>query len=317
MSDLPERRESTSVHVPRPNRVLDLTMDDGAIIRVRRHGKQDGPRLVLSHGNGLAIDGYLPFWGLLRERYDLVLFDFRNHGENPAHSEAGHDAAHFISDMDRVLAQTAREFGVKPVAGIFHSLSALAAIGHALEHPKSWRALVLFDPPLYPREGHPLGSLQRTDKDLRAARARRRTESYPSPHDFARQLASNRAFKLWRPEAYELMARATLRHDARSGEWKLACPRELEARIFEENRQPSLGTRLPEVKAPLKLIGADPDLEGAGPPAKIVRAIAEEASIEYEAIAGTTHFLQIEKPEECVRAMESFLARHAMAARRD
>ena len=63
-----------------------LMMDDGAIIRIRQHGNPDGPRLALSHGNGLAIDGYLPFWGPLRERYELILFDFRNHGQNPTAS---------------------------------------------------------------------------------------------------------------------------------------------------------------------------------------------------------------------------------------
>ena len=51
--------------VPEPRLAFDLTMADGAVIRVRRHGNPDGPRLVLSHGNGFAIDGYLPFWSEL------------------------------------------------------------------------------------------------------------------------------------------------------------------------------------------------------------------------------------------------------------
>ena len=50
-------------------------MEDGALIFVRQHGNPRAP-VVLSHGNGLAIDGYLPFWGPLCERYDLILFDF-------------------------------------------------------------------------------------------------------------------------------------------------------------------------------------------------------------------------------------------------
>ncbi|HXN85783.1 MAG TPA: alpha/beta hydrolase, partial [Candidatus Binataceae bacterium] len=108
--------------------------------------------------------------------------------------------------------------------------------------------------------------------------------------------------------------RATLRPDESAGDWILACPRALEARVFEENRDPSLWVRLPEIKAPVKLIGADPTTEGAGPPALICKAIGEELPIDYEAIAGTTHFLQMEKPEECVRATEAFLAKHRLAA---
>ena len=314
MSEQQKNSTHDTVQLPKPNRVLDLAMEDGAIIRIRRHGNPAGPRLVLSHGNGLAIDAYLPFWNLLRDRYDLILFDVRNHGENPLHGGSGHDMTHFVADLERTLAEVQREFGNKPIAGGFHSLSGLIAIRHALQHQDRWRALVLFDPPIYPRDGHPLANIQQNDKDSLAARARRRTERYKSPHDFAKQLASNRGFTRWRPEAYDLMARATLRQETSRGEWILACPRELEARVFEENRDPSLWLKLGEVKAPMKLIGADPHIEGAGAPALISKAIAAEMPVEYEAIPNVSHFLQIEKPEACVRAMETFLAKHGMAA---
>ena len=36
---------------------------------------------------------------------------------------------------------------------------------------------------------------------------------------------------------------------------------------------------------------------------------AAEVPVEYEAIPNTTHFLQIERPDECVRSMEAFLTR--------
>jgi pimeloyl-ACP methyl ester carboxylesterase len=289
-------------------------MDDGAIIRVRRLGNPGGPRLVLCHGNGLAIDAYQPFWNLLLDRYDLILFDVRNHGENPLHGPAGHDMAHFVVDLEKILGEVEHRFGSKPVGGVFHSLSGLIAIRHALAHPRRWRALVLFDPPIYPRDGHPLRDAQQGDKDQLAVRARKRTERYPTPHDFAKQLASRPVFSRWRPEAYEMMARATLREDPASGEWILACPRELEARVFEENRDPTLWTKLGEVKAPVKLIGADPHLEAPSVPGLLSKAVAEEIAVEYEAIPDTTHFLQMEKPEACVRAMETFLAKHGMAA---
>jgi len=61
--------------VPTPHETFDLTMADGAPIRIRRHGNPRGPRLVLCHGNGFAIDAYVPFWSLLADRFDLVLYD--------------------------------------------------------------------------------------------------------------------------------------------------------------------------------------------------------------------------------------------------
>ena len=77
------------LEVPAAYNCFDLAMDDGATIRIRQRGNPDGARLFISHGNGFAIDGYLPFWGPLRDRFDLVLFDVRNHGCNqPAGADA-------------------------------------------------------------------------------------------------------------------------------------------------------------------------------------------------------------------------------------
>ena len=51
-----------SLAVPAPREAVDLVMRDGAVIRLRRYGQPGATRLVLSHGNGLAINAYLPFW---------------------------------------------------------------------------------------------------------------------------------------------------------------------------------------------------------------------------------------------------------------
>ena len=285
-------------------------MADGALIFVRRHGNPAGPRLVLSHGNGLAIDGYLPFWGPLCERYDVILFDFRHHGHNPSNPAWAHDWPVLIRDMEQIRQAIDDNFGKTPTAGVFHSMSAVCSILHILEQGPRWDLLALFDPPFYARDGHPLQSANQAAKYDLVARTRRRRESYESPEEFARQLRSIPIFRLWVPEAYELMARATLRHDANSGKWVLACPRELEAHIFETTADPTIWPRMRKLPAPVKLICADPEDENAGPPALVGRAMAAELPIEYEAIPNTTHFLQIERPRECIRAVETFLAEH-------
>jgi pimeloyl-ACP methyl ester carboxylesterase len=267
---------------------------------------------VLSHGNGLAIDGYFPFWKLLRDRYELIVFDFRNHGQNPLHRFDHHNWHQFIGDLERIFGLIQATFGSRVTAGVFHSLSAVSATMQTQRMGKRWDPLVLFDPPFYPREGHPLRELQRTNEDDIAARAERRTPSYKDPMDLARQF--RRYFPRWQPDAYDLMARATLRHDAASGEWMLACPREYEAHVFRSNRDTSAWTGLAHMPVAVKLICADPAGGERMPPALIGKAIAEEAPIEYEAIPGTTHFLQIEQPRECVRSMEVFLIKHGLIA---
>ena len=61
---------------------FDVALDDGATILVRRHGRADGARLLFSHGNGFAADAYFPYWQHLLANFDLIVFDFRNHGQN-------------------------------------------------------------------------------------------------------------------------------------------------------------------------------------------------------------------------------------------
>ena len=63
--------------IPEPISTHEVRMDDGAVITLRRHGNPVGPRLVLSHGNGLAIDLYYPFWSLLTGEFDLIVYDLR------------------------------------------------------------------------------------------------------------------------------------------------------------------------------------------------------------------------------------------------
>ena len=296
--------------VPAALTTVDATMEDGAIIRIRRHGNPDGPRLALSHGNGLAIDGYFPFWGPLRGRYDLILFDFRNHGQNPLHSFEHHNWPQFIRDLERIFHVVQATFEPKRTVGVFHSLSAVTAVMHTQRMGKRWDPLVLFDPPFYPRDGHPLRDLEKDGESDIASRAARRPRAYSDPMDLARQF--ERRLKGWQPEAYELMARATLRRDPASGEWILACPREYEAHIFRSNRDTTAWSGLKHMPVAVKLICGDPDDDRVTTPTLIGRAVAAEAPVEYEAIPHTTHFLQIEKPRECIRSMETFLERHGV-----
>ena len=285
-------------------------MDDGAIIRLRQHGTPGRPRLALSHGNGLAIDGYYPFWSLLGDRYELILFDFRNHGQNPLHRFEGHNWPRFVSDLERVFGAIQQEFGTQRTVGVFHSLAAVTATMQTQQAGRRWDPLVLFDPPYYPPDEHRLHLLQLTNEDEIAARAERRTPSYDDPGELAASFA--RKLTRWLPEAYELMARATLRRDPATNQWVLACPREFEAHVFRSNRDPRIWAGLGRMPVAVKLICADPELEDSGPPARLGRAAAAEAGVEYEAIPGTTHFLQIEKPRECVAAMESFLRKQGV-----
>ena len=114
--------------MPEPLSVHEVAVDAETTIQVRRHGNPDGPRLVLSHGNGMAIDLYYPFWSLLLDDFDLVMYDLRNHGWNRVSSLADHNVPTLISDHDLILEAIGREWGEKAQVGVFHSVSALVTL---------------------------------------------------------------------------------------------------------------------------------------------------------------------------------------------
>jgi pimeloyl-ACP methyl ester carboxylesterase len=296
---------SPKLVIPSPTRTVDLVMRDGAKIRLRQYGPTDGRRLVLSHGNGLAINAYLPFWLPLAEDFELIVFDLRNHGENPPHDATAHHWDRLVSDMSEIAAGITKHFGMKQTIGVFHSLSACTALMSALRQESSWSALALFDPPLFPPPGHPLEAVELAEmKDL-AGRARRRSESYVSTEQFATQLMRVPAFGGWVPGAHRLFAESTLKEQGES--WVLRTPRELEARIYETNTD-AVWQRISSLRCPLLLIGADPSHRYATTPARICDAIHRECGSNYVMIPGTTHFLQIEEPAACREALLSFIA---------
>lgn len=293
---------------PTPER-HELEMSDGALVMLRRYGQPGKPRLVLSHGNGLAIDGYASFWMLLCADFDVVVFDMRNHGVNPTHEQSQHHFARFAQDMQEIWDGIKAAFGDKPSVGVFHSMSAVASVAHLNIYGPACDALVLFDPPVYPPSGHPLEAIELADMHDLAARTRRRPEQYDSPDTLAAQFSRRRAFSGWVPGAAQALAAATLRHSAAGKQWVLACPREFEARIYETNNDADVWRVLAApLPLPVMIVGGDPELEGQGPPALLCAALAKISSFDYIALPGTSHFLQIEQPEQCVAQIKRFIA---------
>ena len=115
------------LEVPAPHETFEVALEDGARMKVRRYGRADGVRLFISHGNGFAIDAYLPYWQHFVADYDLIIFDFRNHGQNVPVTPANHTYAQLTRDLERVYQDVTARLGARKSAGIFHSMSARTA----------------------------------------------------------------------------------------------------------------------------------------------------------------------------------------------
>ena len=103
------------------------------------------------------------------------------------------------------------------------------------------------------------------------------------------------------------MAAALLRTRDGGEGFQLSCPRDLEANVFAEHPDPRIWERLLHpFDVPLKILGGDPHLPDARPPAIVTHAIAHEAKLDYHLLPGTSHFLQLEAPDECARIILEF-----------
>ncbi|MFG1478308.1 alpha/beta hydrolase [Xanthobacter sp. V4C-4] len=290
---------------PAAEQTTSVPLSDGAEILLRRTGHAGGARLFLSHGNGFAIDGYRDFWEPLAARFELLLFDMRNHGRNPPAGGDGHHYRQLARDLEAVAVAARGAFGDKPGIGVFHSMSARAALKQAVEGPRLWAGLALYDPPSVPPPAHPLYEAMRAFEIKLVSFALDRPARFTDPDQLAAQFATGRAQSRWTPRSRVEMARAILRPDG--ADWTLRCPRELEAAIYLQALNLDLWPAAADAPLPVKIIGADPELEGTGPTGRANAALSAEGGFAYEAVAGTGHLLQIERPEACRAALVRWL----------
>jgi pimeloyl-ACP methyl ester carboxylesterase len=295
--------------VPAPREMFDVDLEDGAKIRVRRHGNPDGVRLTVTHGNGFASDAYLPFWQLLTPKYDVLVFDFRNHGQNVPVEPANHTYGQFVRDLERVVQAINARLGRKTTVGIFHSMSGRTAMRHALEIGWRWDALVLVDPPNVPPETHPRYAPMAAFEKRLIEFALGRRRKFAAVDELTEEYLKSRATERWVAGAHALMARSVLRPSPDGNGYELVCTPENEAAIYAEALSLNLWPRADEFGGPVKLIGADPGLKGAPTTALTNQALGVEGGYDYDFVAGGGHLLQIEKPEECARLVEEFLGK--------
>ena len=288
--------------VPKPIAVLEVSAPDGASTFVRRHGNPEGPRMVISHGNGLSADAYYPFWSRFADRFELFVYDLRSHGWNRGGDRLMHNVHVFAEDSERIVCEIDRQFGNKPAVGVFHSLSTLVALRHAVLNGARFSALVLFDPPVCPPGGRP--------EDLEgfggilAEITRKRCEKFENPEELAMQFRKNFAFERVPPAALELMARTTLRPADSGIGYELRCPRDFEAQIYEFAFLWSMIVDFTSIGCPIKAIGSDPTLPYSFMPSLDIGDILR---LDYDFVPETSHLLQIERPEQCAALTLEFL----------
>ena len=287
--------------VPEPLSTHDVRVDDETVITLRRHGNPSGPRLVLSHGNGLSIDLYYPFWSLLEDDFDLVAYDLRNHGWNPATSMRNHNVPTLVHDHDVIMEAIDIRFGDKPKVGVFHSVSALTTL-LSLNLGANFAALVLFDPPLA-KPGRSHHEYEEVAKRL-SAMTRSRTPLFKTRETFSELLSYLPNFQKMQSGVRDLFAETTLRKSPERDGFELRCPREYEAQMVMYASPYAVLVDFDSLVCATKVIGADPTLPYSYLPTLDLRDVF---TVNYDFLPEATHLLQLEQPEECAALVREFL----------
>lgn len=113
---------------------------NGVNIYYKVHGS--GPTLLLTHGFSATAEMWRPNIPALSQRYRLILWDMRGHGQ----SDSPHDASLYsealtVGDMAALL--DASEVQQAIIGG--HSLGGFMSLAFHLAHPERVKALMLFD----------------------------------------------------------------------------------------------------------------------------------------------------------------------------
>ena len=279
-------------------RAVTARMDDGAEIVIRRWGEPAAERVVMSHGNGLAIDAFVRFGAALDRRFEIVAFDMRNHGCNPWRPVKGANWIRFIHDFPRILRAIDSTFGIKPTHGAFHSLSSVICLLHQGANAYPWQSLTLFEPPISPAKQSPLRETFLNYHMTLSQRAAKRRDIFETPDDLARSMRRSSLFGLVPSEDVDRLARATLRQ-RKNGQWQLCCPPEFEAETFLIDGVEDLRPGLQRINCPLKVVVGDHRIHYASILVHVGRELGREFGFDVVELKKVTHFMQFEAPRVC------------------
>lgn len=263
-------------------------------------GPRGAPALVWGHANGFAAGSYAVLLGELARDHDVWAWDQRGHGASPlpsgAVTEQSMTLALLADDAARICAEVRAATGAQPWAG-GHSLGALALL-HAARREPPWRGACFFEPSAPTAEilAEAAGSVA-----PRVAATLRRRSRWPDPAQFAARLREHPAYAAIADAVLADHARALLH---RCGEaWELNCPPEVEAAVYRLTLSSTVADALRPIARPLCFVASD---EGGRHWVAANQAeLARRTGATLRRLAGTTHFLPLEKPSDCAAVVRS------------
>lgn len=294
--------------------IRHIALSDGASVALRRWGGARPQRMVISHGNGLAIEGYRAFGRALEADFEVIAFDMRNHGDSGPGQVLSDPWPRYQRDIPEIVDAIRRLYGDKPMHGAFHSLSAAATLMAQGQDPRPWRSLTLYEPPVPPvPDADLLAQLHALHTGL-AARTRLRRRRFSDPGQLVASLEKSPTFGGIEAGTLHRLACAMLFRSGadRLAPWELVCAPEMEANAFETRGDPAHWHSLGAVRCPVQVVTGS--VFGHDMPILIQAAtlLARTFGFAGATVEGGGHLMQLQRPERSADLAAAF-AHRAMA----
>lgn len=289
-----------------------ITLGDGARVAARRWGAEKPARMVISHGNGLAIDGFLEFGMALADAFEVIAFDMRNHGQSGPGAVLADPWPRFVQDIPEIFDGIEAHFGAKPTHGAFHSLSSASTILAQGQNPRPWRSLTLYEPPVPPVAD---AGLLEQFLSLHAGlteRTRNRRRQFRDAAHLVASLGRSPTFGGIGAAALLRLAQAMLmRSDANpEAPWELVCHPEMEANTFDTRRACDYWEGLARVNVPVQVVLGT--AHGHDMPILIETAtcLAQSFGFDCAKLEGGGHLMQLQRPQRSAEKALGFARAH-------
>ncbi len=256
---------------------------NGTKIHYQRTGG-DKPSIVLAHGfsdNGPCWVALVP---VLREDYDVIMYDARGHGLSDA-PETGYSTEDRVADLAGLIHALGLE---KPIL-MGHSMGASTVGWTVAIHPDIARAAILEDPGLQRQTQTPLSEEERKDMA-----EKRRAEILGRKAMTREQLMElGRSNTSWPEEEYGPWADSKLQLSPNV------------VQFFGGYMRSWLGDAFPKIKVPVLILKQDTDEEGKKRDQEVARLLPNGRLIHIE---GAGHCIRRDKPEATIKVLREFLA---------
>jgi pimeloyl-ACP methyl ester carboxylesterase len=255
----------------------------------------EGQPIVILHATGFLGRVYRPFALALRSSGHVYSYDQRGHGDSSRPADGDYTWASTTADLKAFI----EAMKLKGTRGLGHSAGATAIGALAGTEPELVSRAVLVEPVVFDDEA------PESEENSLYERTLKRKRRFESVDAMFRNLENKPPFDTWRRD----MLRDYCEHGTRpaaGGGVELKCPPEIEAEFYARSREYAGLPMILKSRSPLLVIfGEKSDSPGNAIPDKIAAQLENGRVV---TVAGASHFLPMEQPEEVIRMATEFFS---------